>query len=851
MKQIPDIATYRLQFTPTFGFRDALKIVPYLRELGVSHIYASPITRARRGSTHGYDVCDPRVANPELGTEDELFTLLHAVRDAGMGWVQDVVPNHMAASTENPLWFDLLTHGRRSRWARLFDIDWDHPDLAGRILLPVLAEPYATCLRGGTLVIEPSSDGPRLACGDLRLPLDPQSLFLLFGDDAACRELAAAVAIAAVETDADLRERKLVAGWGMLTDPQVNVAYTAACARMQGDPLDRLLLAQPWRLAWWRSGREMIGYRRFFAVHELVAVHSDSDEAFATMHGLALTLADQGLIDVLRIDHIDGLRDPDAYLARLRARLPDTGILVEKILGRDEELPRRWPISGTTGYEFLANVGSACSDPAAWDQITTLQRRFVPDVEDRHKLATRLREDLDRLGLAGDLDRVLRLIRAAQDLAPEVRDLGPRTLRTALAAIIARFPTYRTYGNSTDQAVLAAACTRAHTERPEITNAVQALGAFLARGLATDAPEPIREATLRFQQVTGPAMAKGCEDTFFYADVRWIAANEVGGDPLRPAMTPDSFIAFASARGAAWPRALNATATHDTKRGEDTRARLAALTWRLDLWEPFAKRWMTTGDAQVHAGDRHFLLQTLIASWPADPTHADYRERIQACALKSLREAGCRTNWNDPATAYEQRVADWLDTLLTDAPSGFTGACTALCHELTAGTDAVMLCQTVLKCTLPGIPDVYQGSEWSDQSLVDPDNRRAVDFTSLSAGLLPLAIPLPPPGDPQRKQAILRRCLAARRADPGLWSLGSTAALRVDGDRRGLFAFQRALGGREALVIASARPNPEANVQLPAGHWINVLSGSEINGGRIALADLFATLPAVVLLPKR
>lgn len=849
MSVVPDIATYRLQFTPEFGFRDALRALPYLRDLGISHIYASPITRARRGSTHGYDVCDPREVNPELGTREELLELLRAVRGEGMGWVQDVVPNHMSASTENPLWLDLLTHGRRSRWARFFDIDWDHPDLDGRVQLTVLAEPYAACLRAGDLRIDPAAGGPRLAYGDLRLPMDPRTLGPLFADHAACRELAAAVAVAAVEADADRREEKLIAAWSLLADPTVRASYAEACAGMAGDRLDRLLLEQPWRLAWWRSGREMTGYRRFFAVNELVAVRSETDEAFATMHALAFALADEDLIDALRIDHIDGLRDPESYLARLRARLPGTGILVEKILGGDEELPRTWRVDGTSGYEFLANVGPACSDGDSWERIDELHRRFVPDAGDRARLATRLREDIDGLGLAGDLDRVVRAIRAARDVAAVVRDIAPRALRAALAAIVARFAVYRTYGDAQGRPVLTAACGRAAADRPELATVIRALAGFLDGGLAADAPEAVREAVLRFQQLTGPAMAKGCEDTFFYADARWIACNEVGGDPLRPAMAPERFIAFAAHRGASWPRTMNATATHDTKRGEDTRARLAALTWRIGSWEAFATRWMAHGDGKVHAADRYFLLQTLVASWPADPAREDYRQRLVDCCRKSLREAGRRTGWSDPDTAYEERVFDWLSGLLDDVPPGFHAACAELCRDLAPWTDAVALCQTVLKCSLPGVPDIYQGSEWADWSLVDPDNRRPVDFPRLEAGLLPLAAPLPPPGDPRRKQAVVRRCLAARWSAPRLWSHGETSVLAVEGDRRGVFAFRRSLaGGPEALVIATASPGSQARVEIPSGRWVDSLTGSATSGGLRPVAELLAAgLPCAVL----
>nr|MBA3938439.1 malto-oligosyltrehalose synthase [Planctomycetota bacterium] len=386
------IATYRLQFTPQFRFRDALALLPYLRDLGISHIYASPITQARTGSTHGYDVCDPRAVNPELGTRDELFALLRAVRAHGLGWLQDVVPNHLAVSAQNPYLWDVLAWGRRSRWAFLFDIDWDHPDLGGKLLLPQLGEPYVDSLRAGKLRLRWRERGPVLVYGGLELPLTGASVAALL--DAA--GLAPGISQALAESDglipAEARERLRAEALEMAVEPALRAELERVLAEVT-DPLalDAVIVQQAWQLAWWRMGREQVGYRRFFAIDELIAVRMEDPRTFNLMHALACELVDSGLVDGLRIDHVDGLIDPTAYLRGLRARLPDAWLVVEKILGRDEELPVQWPIDGTTGYELLAGMTAACCAPASAARFGALHRRLTGSHVEPARLAGDLR----------------------------------------------------------------------------------------------------------------------------------------------------------------------------------------------------------------------------------------------------------------------------------------------------------------------------------------------------------------------------------------------------------------------------------------------------------------------------
>ncbi len=441
----PRIATYRLQFSPAFRFSDARAILPYACALGVSHLYASPVTRARPGSSHGYDVCDPRVPNPELGSREELIGLIREAHDRGLGWLQDVVPNHLAISPHNPFLQDVLRFGLGSRWSHLFDIDWHHPQLGGRVLLPILAEPYARLLAAGAVRIAWTGDGPVLAIGDQQLPLAFGSIAALLARHGAAPRAAALFALVDAEEDPDRRERLLQEG---LTAEASEVAHAAGILTRitaAGD-LDRLVREQHWQAAWWRLGREMTGYRRFFAVDELIAVRCEDLRCFALMHALVGELDGLGLIDGLRIDHVDGLRDPATYLQRLRARFPGAWIVVEKILAAGERLPASWPVDGTTGYDLLTTLTAAACNPDAEVVLTALHGRLTGAPADPTACAHELRGDIAALGLAGDLDRAAGALLGTAEVCPEIRDLGPRTLRAALAAVVAGMSVYRTYG---------------------------------------------------------------------------------------------------------------------------------------------------------------------------------------------------------------------------------------------------------------------------------------------------------------------------------------------------------------------------------------------------------------------
>ncbi len=867
LADIPRIATYRLQFTPTFGFRHAQEILPYLRDLGVSHIYASPIAQATPGSQHGYDVCDPRQVNPDLGTRAELIELLEAVRAHGLGWVQDVVPNHMAMSPHNPYLCDVMTFGRRSRWAFLFDIDWTHPDVGGRILMPILAEPYGHLLQQGAFRLGWSERGPVLRYGDHQLPLAPGSVVGLLTESGLPPAFIAVLAAAQEETDADQRAIYLCAA---CRRPAAELAQAEAVlgAITHAPLIDEILQAQAWRLAWWRTSRELCGYRRFFAVDGLIAVRNEDPRTFPLIHALTCELYDDGLIDGVRVDHVDGLWDPAAYLARLRARLPKAWILVEKILAAGEALPP-WQVDGTTGYEIINALTGVCCNPRAEARFTALHQRLVGRSTDATLLATQVRQDIDGLGLGGDLDRTVSALRATADSVPCLRDLGRRSLREALAALIARLPVYRTYGgleggSDSDHRMMAQARVQAQRDRPELTPIIDAVASLLEQGLRTRTPGPLLDAVARVQQLSGPVMAKGWEDTFLFRWSRCLALNEVGGDPRRFGLDPATFIDLIAQRPPTG--GLNASATHDTKRGEDVRARMAALTWRVERWQELVNTWehaeidgQRACEAEAPtAEDRYHLYQTLTGTWPVDGVIDEtYRQRLRAYALKAVREAGSSTSWAAPDTIYEAALASWLEVRLSGAGGReFRRQLSAWVELITPHAAALSLVQTALKCTIPGVPDVYQGTEWHDDSLVDPDNRRPVDFTARARALRDEKRFTGPVSDPHTKQALLAACLQMRRSYLEPWRRGSLQPLQIVGESEGLLAFARVSAEAVAIVVVCFRPegpDPMAEVVLtPAWStyvWREVFSRLYLPPAPVlSVTRLLRHLPCAILI---
>ncbi len=825
----PPAATYRLQLRGGLTLAGARDLVPYLDALGITHLYLSPVAAAAPGSAHGYDVIDPNRVDPALGGEPALADLAAAAHARGMGLILDIVPNHMAATADNAWWRDLLAGGPDAPHARIFDVDWHPPrqDLAGKVLLPVLGRHYGEALAAGELQV--LADGPSLAYAEHRFPL----------------------------TGADPAE--------------------VADARSSPAALHRLLLRQPYRLAYWRSGLREVNYRRFFDVSGLVGVRVEDPDVFATTHAGLLRWAAAGLLDGVRVDHVDGLWAPAGYLRRLAAALPPgMPVWVEKVLAPGEELPSAWACAGTTGYEFAAAVDALLYDGGGAAALDLLHarcgapRRPYPEV-----LRAAKREVLEELFPA----EVTALTRDLAALAARDRagaDLGVEELRRAVVELTAQLPVYRTYGGGDGwlaEAAAGAAQTLPAADAPAL--------AFVTRVLAGESPDGAdpaawRAAAARWRQLSGPAMAKGGEDTALYRHVRLTALNEVGADPDTPGLTAEGFHAWCARRLARRAGGLSATSTHDSKRGEDVRARIRVLAEVPGLWSRHLTRWraaLGAAWAGVDARLALLLLQAALGAWPLDSSEVpEFADRLGAYARKAAREARRETSWLQPDGAHEARVARFVESLF--ATREFLDDFLPL-QRLVAYYGAVnSLAQVVLKAACPGVPDVYQGCETWSLSLVDPDNRRPADFPRLRRALAELDAARPAAAlfrawpDGRIKLWVTAAALRFRRAHSHLFAEGEYLPVAADGRHaRHLCCFARHAGSEWALAVVprlvarltgaegTERAEPptgaiwdDTRLRLPPGApgvWRNVLTGATVESA--AVADLLSDLPVALL----
>lgn len=879
-------ATYRLQMRDGMTFARAAEIVPYLKRLGISHLYLSPVFTAVSGSTHGYDVTDFNEIDPAIGGRDGLERLSAALRAEGLGLILDIVPNHMAASLENAWWLDVIEWGADSPYGRHFDIDWSE-----RLTLPILGKPFAGIVADGDLRIAADREGGRLVLVyfDSLFPLAPATWRLLadasgdplLGEIAALGQAARPGAVDALH--AAVADR--------LAAPDA-ADLDAALTRLSADPalLEALHAAQPWQLIFWQDARRHLSYRRFFEVTGLVGVRVEDPPVFDDAHRLILELVAAGTVDGLRVDHVDGLADPSAYLAQLRDAVgPDVAIHVEKILEGHEALSDVWPIEGTTGYEFITAIGGLMTDET---RLPALQAAYEDCLGEPADLDTARRDAKQRMAkhnfageLSGLVDGLLRLARTA----PGSARLSADDLQTALTAVIVAFPVYRTYGNQNgvdarDRALLEQVLAKAIAAAPALDPAAFAL----VRAALTGSVEPAQAATaadirIRFQQLTGPVMAKAIEDTLFYRFNRLIAVNEVGGDPDDVALVPDAFHAAMARRVAEQPRGLLATATHDTKRGEDARARLYAVSEAPEAWGAAVAWWreINIGRVAMHTGhpapgpDTQWLLyQALAGVWPADlgPDDVDglaeLRDRFFGYLEKALREAKGRTDWIDIDAAYEADVRAYAEALFDPENADFLDDFLRMLVPFIRAGSLTSWSQTVIKMAAPGVPDIYQGSEDVDLSLVDPDNRRPVDFEALAAQLdepVPAwpGVGFPPLG--RVKQGIIRAGLDLRARMPETLTTGAYAPIAATGPAaRHVVAFARGQGDVVAVVprlshgLVEDGGDPRATelwgdtaVDLPAGRaYRDVMTGAGIAGGTVRIADLFAAWPFALLVAE-
>lgn len=842
-------STYRLQLSAGFRLADALAAVPYLDALGIEALYLSPVTAATPGSRHGYDCCDPTRVNPEIGSEEELAALSAALRERGMGILLDSVPNHMAASTHNPWWRDVLARGSASLHADLFDIEWRAVGAGGRpqVLLPVLGGRYGEVLNRGEIRI----DGDEIAYVDRRYPIA-----------------------------GDTRD-------GL--EP----------ARADVDALDRLLDRQHYRLADWRVASERINYRRFFDVAELVALHSQERSVFERTHELTLRLAKSGVVTGLRIDHVDGLWDPLGYLERLQAELGgDFWLVVEKILIGDEALPAEWPVAGTTGYEFGRAVTGVQVDAGGLQALDDLYHRFTGRPERFADLLSRQKLRMLRDLFAGEIGRRGEELCQLADCDRAGRDLSHRQLVEALAEVTAALPVYRLYARASgarpaDRALLDEALAEVAARRPDLDPAVLA---WLRRVLALDlaGAEPAlggrgADLVMRWQQLSGPVMAKGLEDTALYQYNRLLSLNMVGGepDPPRRHLTAGEFHRRAAAQLARWWGGLNATTTHDSKRSEDVRSRLHVLAEIPEVWLRAVWRWHALNQPHCTSRGGHtvpdpneelFVYQTLLGAWPlAAADMESFGDRIREYLVKAAREAKVHTSWLEPDEEHEAALVEFATALLDPARAPHFHADMQRLAGLVARWGAVnSLAQLTLKLAAPGVADFYQGTELWTLTLVDPDNRRPVDLAARARLLAELegAVTGGPAlaalvrswHDGRLKLLVTWRGLRARRAEPDLFLRGEYLPLEASGHLAGhLVAFARRQG--DAWLVCAvprfparlaagfplgARTWRDTTLALPPGapgEWTDLATGSiaRAAGGALRAADLFRALPVALL----
>ncbi|WP_144174038.1 malto-oligosyltrehalose synthase [Pseudomonas sp. Kh13] len=884
-------ATLRLQFHSDFTLDHAVPLVPYFAQLGISHLYASPILKARAGSRHGYDVVDPTCVNPELGGEAALQRLVAALRQHGMGLILDTVSNHMAVGgADNPWWQSLLAWGRRSPYAEFFDIQWHSSDplLAGQLLLPFLASDYGIALKNGEIPLEFDKHLGLLQIAHYqhRFPICPidYGWILALSPEPALQALAerfsALNASATPLADALPLQAELARLAGAGAD--LESALVAFDSRSENGfkRLHLLLERQSYRLASWRTAADDINWRRFFDINELGGLRVERAVVFEATHAKLFELIERGLVDGLRIDHIDGLADPRGYCRKLRRRvdgllarrplhaaLEHFPIYVEKILGTNEHLHRDWLTDGTTGYDFMNQVSLLQHDPAGEAALTELWANVSerPDFPEEVRQARHL---VLNASLAGDCESVAQALLqvARNDLM--TRDLTLGAIRRALQALVAHYPVYRTYFNACgrpaederffQQALANARQDLGEADWPLLEQLEQWLGGQAWRHLpAGRARKQLRHACVRFQQLTAPSAAKAVEDTAFYRSARLLSRNDVGFDAERFSAPLEHFHDEAQWRLRDFPDNLLASATHDHKRGEDTRARLAVLSergpWlasRMEHWRELATPLRTQLDdgSAPSPGDELMLVQTLLGSWPLDlDLHDDnalgqYAERIRQWQQKALREAKLRSSWSAPNEAYESACARYIDGLLLDSENQQLRKSLADAAHLLACPGALNgLAQALLRMTAPGVPDLYQGNEYWDFSLVDPDNRRTVDYACRRRTLddaTPVAELLAHWRDGRLKQALIARVLDCRLAHAELFRRGAYLPLTVHGRHADkVVAFARLGEGERAVIIA-----PRLASTLLAGAPIPLIPAQNWDDTRVSLP--FALSPA-------
>ena len=927
-------STYRLQLHKNFPFAAASDIVDYLDDLGVGAVYLSPILKAEKGSLHGYNLVDPSTLNPELGTEAAFREWARALASRGIGRVADFVPNHMGiASGENPWWNDVLENGPASLYADFFDIDFHPPKqaLANKVLLPILGAQYGEVLEAGELSLVREGGAFLVAYYQRRLPVSPPSIASVLeraahalGDDkAALDELASIVTAlkhlpATYETAPERRRERAREKEIIKRRIETLISSRDACAQavdaalrdVNGskddagsfDALDVILQEQAYRLAFWRVATEEINYRRFFDVNELAAIRMEEPAVFDAMHGYFLRLVSEGLVTGVRLDHTDGLYDPAAYFEELQRRIAQARgedgvnrtayVVAEKILEPGERLPRGWAIDGTTGYDFLALLNGLWIDPRAETALTRTYGEATGEPSRFAEVALDSKRAIMRSSLSAEVNLLAQALERLAQGRRRSRDFTLRSLTTAVVEAIAAFPVYRTYmradgaHEASDEDHVRRAIALAKRRNPDLNATVfdfleDMLLLRVRQEITSEQRATQVRFAMRFQQLTGPMMAKGIEDTAFYRYARLIALNEVGGHPAAFGTTLAEFHAANAERLSGWPGTMLATSTHDTKRGEDARARLAVLTEMPEEWASAVQEWAEIGrryeslvldEAAPSLNDRYYFYQAAVGALPfgAEQDLPAFTLRLSEHMAKATKEAKRDTRWLNPRVEYDQAVETFVRGMLDDA--GFRKSLTELVRGIGPYGASNGLSQTALKLGVPGVADTYQGSEFWTLSLCDPDNRTPVDYDARRRAVAELA------GPPTKERArellgryedghiklhVVRTLLRMRRALPLLFKDGAYAPLSCKDRPEHVVAFARERDGGRVVIAATrfARTLTKARdpwavggvwgdamLELPSGTYRDALTGETVtSGGSAKLKDVFASLPVAVL----
>jgi (1->4)-alpha-D-glucan 1-alpha-D-glucosylmutase len=874
-------STYRLQLNATFTFDDAANISAYLKDLGISHVYCSPYLQAAPGSMHGYDVVDHQHVNDELGGEEGHHRFCARLAELGLGQVLDIVPNHMAVGARNHNWWDVLENGPSSRFATWFDIDWHSSEvkLQNKVLIPVLGDQYGRVLTAGQIQIVRELGSLSVRYADHLYPLSPRSVPIIldraaryvnsptlsFLSDSLMRlPLPEATDVEGIES----RHRDKVVIYDLLQrfceeHPEALKAIDKVVDELNADydALDELLNRQHYRLAYWRTADQELGYRRFFDVNSLVGLRVERPHVFDATHRRILDWVHEGVLDGVRVDHPDGLRDPLQYFTRLRQRCPDAWIVGEKILEPGESLRENWPIEGTSGYDFLNLCNGWLTHPEGLRELTEIYRQFTHEPTDFAAIAhdKKLNVELDALG--SDVNRLASLFVEICENNRDRRDFTRAEIRRAIREVAARFRVYRTYVvperdeiTDEDRIQVSTAIDETKRERPELD---AGLLDFIRDVLLVRFRGALEtEFVHRFQQFTSPVMAKGVEDTVFYCYNRMIGLNEVGSAPDQEGPTSLEFHRHCMNMQASHPTTMTTLSTHDTKRSDDVRARLAVITELPSQWKVFLRHWSRLNaslktDAQPDRNTEYFLYQTMIGAWPIE------RDRLTAYMEKATREAKQQTSWTLQNKKFEEALAGFIERLY--ASPEFVAAIEEFVGRILTPGRWNSLSQTLLKCTAPGVPDTYQGSELWDLHLVDPDNRGPIDYALRQSLLSELSSEIPVEAIMERMDSglpklwVLYRALSLRRSQPELFGAEADFVPLLFDGRKADHAMGFLRAGRLATIVPRWPAKLAGNwsdtaVDLPGDRWKNLLTDEAWSGGRISLQNILHRFPVALLL---